>query len=273
MFDTIAAYAPAIYNITRGLEKSPKVNRRFVTPQTYRYENMSQPSLNAINDAFEAAVGNARNLSGGLASNFRSNTEKAWADKFNRISQVNVQESGRADQIANNNIGILNKGQEINQQVNANADQQDLQNEAATNSFLAMGMKNLADISSLKAKEANMKDSESTVLKLYKQLTARPGMGEDIEENININPVPKIPNTPIKSFSSVDNDIIESTTKVSNNSVSKIPNVSIKPLNSVDNTIMGDNKLVSKIPNVSINTFNPFSEIANVVNYKKKYKL
>ena len=162
--ESLAQYAPAIYNIAKGLEKPEKVQRRFVTPQTKEYHNMSQTQLNLIDDAFNAQIGNARNMSGGLMSNFRSNSEGAWADKISRTAQVNNFEAGRADEIASGNIDIRNQAEQINTQTNQQADQMDMQSKAATNSFLAQGIQDVSNIAGMRAKDKSAEKNQQMIL-------------------------------------------------------------------------------------------------------------
>jgi hypothetical protein len=164
--NTLSGYAPAIYNIVRGLEDPDKVQRRFVTPQTREFQPMAQPQLNAIEDAFQTSVANARNLSGGMASNFRSNTEKAWADKIARTGQVNAQEAQRADQVAAENIGIRNQADQYNTQANAKYDEIDMRSEAATKSFLGQGIQDVANIGSRNKKDALAEKNQQTMMGL-----------------------------------------------------------------------------------------------------------
>lgn len=189
--ESLAAYAPAIYNIVKGLEDPEKVTRRFVTPQTREYKNISQAQLNLIDEAFEQQLGNARNLSGGQMSNFRSNSEKAWADKISRTGQVNMYESGRADQIAGENIQIRNNAEQINTNTNQQADVMDMQSKAATNSFLAQGIQDVANISTVNSRDRAEKETQNTMLKMMST--------GDYEYDINSNTI-KLKSTPeIKS--------------------------------------------------------------------------
>lgn len=166
VLESLAEYAPAVYNIVKGLEDPEKITRRFVTPQTRKYENMSQPQLNAIDSAFDAAISNARNLSGGSMANFRANTEAAWADKIARTGAVNAHEAGRSDAIASENIGIRNQAEQINTQTHQKADIIDMQSEAATNSFLAQGIQDVANIAGMHRKDRNAEKNQNLVLKM-----------------------------------------------------------------------------------------------------------
>ena len=163
---TLASFAPAIYNIAKGLESPDKIQRRFVSPQTKEFVPMAQPQLNAIDDAFNTALGNARNLSGGMMSNFRSNTEKAWADKIARTGDVNAREAMRADQVASENIGIRNAADQYNTQANTKYDEIDMRSEAATNSFLAQGMADLSNIAYRNNTDRQKKANQDMMLKL-----------------------------------------------------------------------------------------------------------
>ena len=163
---SLAAYAPAVYNIVKGLGSADKVDRRYVRPQTRKYENMSQPQMSAIDEAFSAAMGNARNTSGGLMANFRANTEQAWADKIARKGAVNAQEVQRSDQIAAQNIGIRNQAKAQNVAMNQKADIMDAQAQAATDSFLAQGMADVANIGAVKRKDKAAKENQEYMLKL-----------------------------------------------------------------------------------------------------------
>lgn len=127
---------------------------------------MSQPQLNAIDAAFEGAISNARNMSGGMMSNFRANTEAAWAEKIARTGAVNAHEAGRSDAIASENIGIRNQADQINTQTHQKADIMDMQSEAATNSFLARGISDVANISAVHKKDRNAEKNQNMVLKM-----------------------------------------------------------------------------------------------------------
>lgn len=162
----LADYMPAIYNIVKGAETPDKVARRFVTPQTRKYQSMAQPQLNAIDAAFEGSMANARNLSGGLMSNYRANTEAAWANKLTNQNKVGMQETQRADQIANQNIDINNQADQINTQTNQKADIMDMQSEAATNSFMAQGMQDIANIGNVRKKDAQAESNQNMILKM-----------------------------------------------------------------------------------------------------------
>ena len=149
----IADYAPAIYNISKGMGGAAKAERNYVNPAMEQYENNSQAQLNSIDDAFSMAIGNSRNLSGGLASNFRANVEKAHADKLGRTSQVNAQETQVATGVANRNVQSLNQAKQFNANVDNNADQMDARAVASRNSFLGQGINDVANITAVKNKD------------------------------------------------------------------------------------------------------------------------
>jgi hypothetical protein len=152
---TLGSYAGAAYNIARGLEASEKANRNYVNPALEKYEDNSQAQRNVIDDAFGAAMGNSRNLSGGLASNFRSNIEKSWADKVGRTSQVNAQEAQNAIGVAGRNVQRVNQAGQYNASVDNKADQMDMQSRAATKGFLGQGLADIANIGQMRTKDKN----------------------------------------------------------------------------------------------------------------------
>jgi hypothetical protein len=193
--ENLASYAPAIYNIVKGLESPEKIARRFITPQTKEYRNLSQVQLNLIDDAYQTSLGNARNTSGGLMSNFRANTEKAWADKIARTAQVNAMEAGRSDQIANENIGIRNQAEQYNAQVNAQADQIDMQSKAATNSFLAQGIKDVADITSRNKMDRQAEKNQGLMAKMIG--SGRPYTFDPVTGEIKFNNPTQSMQTPV----------------------------------------------------------------------------
>lgn len=164
--DSLASYAPAIYNIARGLEEPDKVARRFVRPQTLKYTDLSDPQRQEVERMFTARQSNARNLSGGMMSNFRANVEQAWADKLAQKAKINAYEVGRSDQIAQANINIKNQAEQINQRTNQQADIMDLRSEAATNSFLAQGIQDVANIGQRNKLDASAKQNQSLMLNL-----------------------------------------------------------------------------------------------------------
>ena len=162
----IAAYAPAIYNIAKGTGTASKVERNYVNPALEEYENNSQAQLNSIDQAFDVAIGNSRNLSGGLASSFRSNVERSHADKLNRTAQVNAQETQVAVGVAGRNVGRVNEGKKINSQIDTQADQMDMRAEAARDSFLGQGISDLANITAVRSKDKAAKANQDKVYDL-----------------------------------------------------------------------------------------------------------
>lgn len=162
----VADYMPALYNIVRGTEKPSKVPRNFANPQTRKYVNMGQPQMNAIDQAFETSLANARNLSGGMMSNYRSNVEAAWSKKLDAQGKVNLNETMRADQVASQNIAVKNRADEFNVQVNTKADIMDMQSEATTKSFMAQGMQDIANINAVKRKDASAEKNQELMLEM-----------------------------------------------------------------------------------------------------------
>ena len=169
----IAAYAPAIYNIAKGTGTASKVERNYVNPALEQYENNSQAQLNSIDQAFDVAIGNSRNLSGGLASSFRSNVERSHADKLNRTAQVNAQETQVAVGVAGRNVGRVNEGKKINSQIDTQADQMDMRAEAARDSFLGQGISDVANITAVRNKDKAAKANQDKVYELMMKNNTR----------------------------------------------------------------------------------------------------
>lgn len=161
----IGDYAPAFYNISKGLEAPDRVDRQTIQPVMNRYQDNSQATRNMVDSAFAASLGNARNLSGGSAGSFRSNAERAWADRLARTAQIGQTETNRADQIAQSNIGAINQARQYNSQVHQQADIMDMQAAAATDSFLAQGMQDVANIGAVRTKDANARRAQEIGLK------------------------------------------------------------------------------------------------------------
>jgi hypothetical protein len=165
---TLSSYAGAAYNIARGMEDPEKANRNYVNPTLEKYEDNSQTQRNVIEDAFNASIGNSRNLSGGLASNFRSNVEKSWAEKIERNSQVNAQEAQNSMGVASRNVQRANQSEQYNAQVDGQADQMDMQSRAATKGFLGQGLADVANIGAVRRSDKNKAVAERFALdKMY----------------------------------------------------------------------------------------------------------
>lgn len=162
----IADYAPAIFNIAKGLEPAEIADRNYVNPQMEQYKNTSQPQLNMIDEAFNAAISNSRNMSGGLMGNYRSNIEKAWAEKINRGAQVNAQETQIATGVAARNVERSNQADQINSQIDSQADMIDMQNRGAKTNFLGAGIQGIADIAAVKRRDKNAQSQQDMLLKL-----------------------------------------------------------------------------------------------------------
>jgi hypothetical protein len=164
---TLSSYSGAAYNIARGLEEPDKVNRNYVNPALEKYEDNSGVQRNVIDEAFNVSMDNARNLSGGLASNFRSNIEKSWADKVGRNSQVNAQESQKATGVAGRNIQRVNQSKQYNASVDNKADQTDMQSKAATKGFLGQGLSDIATIGAVKTRDKNQMLQDEKIKEEY----------------------------------------------------------------------------------------------------------
>lgn len=162
----LTAYAPAVYNIGKGMQPAAKTERNYINPALETYQNNSQTQLNTIDEMFNTAVGNARNTSGGLMSNFRANIEKSWVDKINATSKVNAQETQNAVGVANRNIDRTNQASQYNAQVDAQADQMDARAEANKSAFLAQGIKDIANIGAVKRKDKNLNNNQDFVKSL-----------------------------------------------------------------------------------------------------------
>jgi len=167
-FESLAAYAPAIYNLAKGSEKAEKVNRNYVNPMMRSFQDRGQADRNEIDKAFRQSMASARNLSGGSQGNYRSNLEQAWANKIDRNAQVNTREASRADQVAAGNVAAINQADQINTQMENKADIMDMQSQSATDSFMAQGMQDIANIGAVRRKDSQMEANQNMILKYIK---------------------------------------------------------------------------------------------------------
>jgi len=173
---TFAEYLPVVNNLKEGLQSPDEVNRNFVSPQTEVYRPNSQSEQNAIDEAFGAAMANARNLSGGSAANYRANTEAAAADKIRRTGELGTREAARADQIANRNVNASNRAREYNAGVRDRADLMDMKSGAATNQFWQQGLQDISNISQRNRKDKRLQENQDLMLNMM-------GYGRDFDMN------------------------------------------------------------------------------------------
>jgi len=167
VFKDVSKYGPAFYNLSRGFEDPTKTTRRTINPILQTYQDRSQPIRQEIDNATKTNMGNARNLSGGLSSNYRSNVEKAFADNIRNKTVVDAQEAGRADQIASQNRQSISQANQYNAQVNQQADMMDMKAKANQNSFMAQGLQDFANISNVSAQDKEARRRDDLLMKLY----------------------------------------------------------------------------------------------------------
>lgn len=140
--------APSIYNLGRGLfEKPEKTTRRYIANKGYKYKDMSASARRAANEARLIESENIRNTTGGSGSSFLANQAIASANKFKNISDINLQESGKRQNIRNANVDIRNQQNQANLALTNQYDDLDLQNKAAKTGFLGAGLTGFSDLS------------------------------------------------------------------------------------------------------------------------------
>jgi hypothetical protein len=87
---------------------------KYVEVKPYNYTDLSNPNRNAALQVQNAERNVARNTSGGNQTNYRANSSKALSDYYQRISEINNLESGRATEINNKNVELQNQANAAN---------------------------------------------------------------------------------------------------------------------------------------------------------------
>jgi hypothetical protein len=145
--NSLMELAPIAYNIGQGLfGKSEKVNRREFNPQMEQYVDTSQPTRRAINEGYKANIANSRNLSAGLSSNARANSQAAANAKVAQVNGVDTQEYGKQLDVANRNTQTLNNAKLTNLGLQNQYDELDAQNRAVKSDALSRGIEGLGDL-------------------------------------------------------------------------------------------------------------------------------
>jgi hypothetical protein len=147
------ALAGVTNNLIQSFGKTEDVKPNYINPELIKYKDRSQTARNASNAAMAGQVANARNLSGGSASNLRANATQAFADNATRHQDISNNESLRADQIDAQNVALKNRANEFN--AGALTQAQDIQrrNEAAKQSYREQALNDLGAYSQVMRKE------------------------------------------------------------------------------------------------------------------------
>ena len=111
------------YQMPAGKMVAPDLNFDPASPTYQQYQDLSDPLRNKSQQAMNADMSNARELSGGSVANARSNMAQASASNFDRQAQIDTQEMGRLSQVDAANRQTDNQYNMYNNQ-GANAAQQ-----------------------------------------------------------------------------------------------------------------------------------------------------
>jgi hypothetical protein len=107
-------YANIVNNTIRGLSTPKGIDQSYLNPDLLKYTDRSESLRRDSRGAESVATSNARNLSGGMVSNARTNQVAAGTDNLNRQDSINEREMERSDVVDNTNIGIKNNAKQIN---------------------------------------------------------------------------------------------------------------------------------------------------------------
>lgn len=169
----------SIYNLGQGLfGKVDKTSRRAYNPEQVNYEDGSQASRRASEAAMKSQIANARNLSGGVAGNARANSKQAYAENYERQSQLNEGEVQRKLNVDNANVGVRNDAKLRNNAMNERADDLDMQNAAKKQEALSKGIEGIGGLAanSVLTKNTIAKEAGDREMlgQLYKNFTMGP---------------------------------------------------------------------------------------------------
>jgi hypothetical protein len=95
-------------NMYQGLKKPEVETYARVSPEKYKYYDLSDPSRRESMKAAKMQAMNAVNLSGGSAGNARANINSAYAQNAERQQDINNKELGRFDVIKKANVDVAN---------------------------------------------------------------------------------------------------------------------------------------------------------------------
>ncbi|WP_428743153.1 hypothetical protein [Tenacibaculum sp.] len=150
--ENILDYAPAIGNIAKGILSRPeKVNRRFITPETMQYRDMSEGIRRQSDTQADIDRENASRFSGGSSQVARAGKSAAGAANIRRQQDINTSEVMRAGQIEAGNIDARNRAQQANIDLANQYDAMDAQNKAAIDAYFDQGLHDFGRISTQKS--------------------------------------------------------------------------------------------------------------------------
>lgn len=170
--------APIAYNLGQGLfGKAEKANRRYINPTLEKYVDTSAALKSQANSGYEANVANARNLSGGLGSNVRANSQAAANQKLEQLNSINGQEYGKQVDVNNRNTQIINRGKTVNLEMDNQYDEIDAQNRGMKSQALATGLTDLGALGSRNILQKNTLDT----WKINADMLEKPQYGSDVQ--------------------------------------------------------------------------------------------
>ena len=191
----VAQAMPSIYNLSQGLFGNvEKTVRRNYSPEQQQYQDLSGSQREASTQAMNQQVSNARNLSAGSAGNLRSNQNQAYADNVTRQNGIDAQESGRRLAIAGQNVESRNQAQAANIQMNDQADNLDLQNQAKKSEAMSKGLEGISGLASnsLLTKNTLAKESADRNMlgQAYKNFTYTSDQNIELRKQLSAAKVP-----------------------------------------------------------------------------------
>jgi hypothetical protein len=156
----IAQFAGVANNIFQGLKNEPKQDESYLNPDKIQYTDRSQGLRRASDQAANAQAANARNLSGGLASNLRSNAAAARTANLDRQGSIDEREQGRADAISAQNTQASNQAKEVNLQRKDNYQNIQMGNRAAKEAFIGQAATDIGQYGMAKQEEGYMRSRD-----------------------------------------------------------------------------------------------------------------
>jgi hypothetical protein len=163
--NTAAQLAPTLYNLGEGIfGKVEREQGEFVNPQEMVYQDFSDSIRRQSNQLYNLTASNSRNLSGGNASNLRSNLNQAAAENFNRQQDINNAETSRALDVINANLGINNNAIYDSTQERRRINEINAANRGRKSQMLASGLEGLQNYALTQKQNQQVEEQNNMLL-------------------------------------------------------------------------------------------------------------
>lgn len=158
--------APAAYKIGKGLfGKVQKTERNYLSPETYKYRDSSDPLRKASQDEYLQSREEIRRGSPN-ASSYLANAQQAANQRYKRREDIETNEAQRKTDVYNQNTDLRNQASANNLNLKNQYNDLDTQNQSKKNDFLIEGIEDASNIAQMGTLNKNRSKQEDILTKI-----------------------------------------------------------------------------------------------------------